>query len=319
MTPAGLMQSAVDVVLDSPHPTSKVAAALRIAAVTVTHTNYWPQNILDHFGMDTDIGSSSGTLHAEIACILSAASQGLETQGAEIAVTDPLCPNCAKNIAEAGITRVYIDHKGFEKDFAVRRGTDFENMSIQILNRAGISIYEIRRKEDRIIPISVRDSNYSPSNDSPVIFCHLDTGRKDETFRDMIRDTYTHFGNEPFALAFGRNRDEQPVSICAKAHLAIGYTRHEDAPELREDHGKYSFTLEPANRVLMNAARLGVRLDPEYFYVSLPPTSRESVNLVGAGIKTLSIGQRTGGSDPDAARALTQLSETGIMTLRQLS
>ena len=110
-SPFDEMQRAVDIVGTSPHPANKIAATVFGLDTTgqpfsVSRTNCWPQSIADRIGMDADIGDSSGTIHAETAAIFAAPV----TAGAALCVTDPFCPNCAKNIAEAGIRTIYIDH-----------------------------------------------------------------------------------------------------------------------------------------------------------------------------------------------------------------
>lgn len=309
------MQAAVDIVNDSPHPTNKVAAALFGAGGTfaLARTNYWPPAILEHFGPDTDIGNSSGTIHAEIACFLSAPGP---TDGGSLYVTDPPCPNCAKNMAEAGIAAIYIDHKGFDKDFAARRGAQFENMSMQIFARAGIDVYEIRRKEQSVIPIQTTAADYAPPNDSPVILSLLNyplNGGADIAFMDLIADARANMRGANFALALSVTRDDHSAALTAQAHLAIGYSTRIDAPELHNDHGKYTFILEPANRILMNAARLGLRLSPNHLHTEHVPTARELVNLVGAGIKTLRIGNPASARDEGAINALKQLEKASII------
>ena len=163
------MQKAVDIVNTSQHPTNKIAATLfgqdhEGQVFSVSRTNYWPEPILKKIGTTQRIGNSSGTIHAETACIMNAPC----TEGASLCVTDPFCPNCAKNMAEAGIKTVYIDHKGFNKDFVARRGDEFENMSMYICESAGISVYEIRRKEKELIPILKIAPAYRPVEDFPV-------------------------------------------------------------------------------------------------------------------------------------------------------
>jgi dCMP deaminase len=308
------MQKAVDVVNTSLHPTNKIAATIfgGTPAFSLSRTNYWPDSILKAFGTNTDIGSSSGTLHAEVACILSAPV----TEGASICVTDPFCPNCAKNMAEAGIKTIYIDHKGFDKDFASRRGSHFQNMSMQVCERAGISVYEVRRKEDRLVPILEIDPSYTPPNDAPVIVSILDHA-SEAIFLDMIADARANLQEHKFALALGRNSNDEVVALCARSHLAIGYSKRIDASELHEDSGKYSFILEPVNRVLMNAARLGLTLNPEYLYSSTVPTSRELVNVVGAGFTAMHIGNTHLARDDDALRAIKQLSDSKILKIQQ--
>jgi len=308
------MQKAVDVVNLSLHPTNKVAATLFGESFSLSRTNYWPEIIVKHFGYDSDIGNSSGTIHAEVACIMASPAA---TDGTSLCVTDPFCPNCAKNIAEAGIKTIYIDHKGFDKDFAARRGDQFQNMSMQICARAGISIHEIRRKEERIVPILEIPENYAPANDAPVIVTALSAASAAD-FQDLIADSRANLGGERFAVALAFSSQGQIFGLCAKSHLAVGYTRRMDAPELHDPQGKYSFILEPINRLLMNAARLGLKIHAEYLYASSVPTSRELVNLVGAGIGTIYIGDATMARDSDSLAGLKQLADAGILQVRNL-
>ena len=128
-SPYAHTQAAVDIVNTSPHPESKVACTLvgtdkNGQSFAIARTNHWPRPIADRIGTQTKIGNASGTIHAEMACIIDTPS----SRNATAFVTDPPCPNCMKYMAEAGIKTLYIDHKGFYKDFARRRGNDFENI-----------------------------------------------------------------------------------------------------------------------------------------------------------------------------------------------
>lgn len=306
------MQLAVDIVNLSPHPTSRVAATLFGNAPGIARTNYWPAAIAEHFGTQTDIGNSSGTVHAETACILAATAP---TDGASLCVTDPFCPNCAKNIAEAGIRTIYIDHKGFGKDFAERRGDQFQNMSMQICARAGISVYEIRRKERVMTPILEIPDDYRPANDSPVVVQSI-PATSEAIFLDLVADSRANMGGDHFAVALAFSADGRAFGLCARRHLAVGYSRRVDVPELHDPHGKYTFILEPANRLLMNAARLGLRVHADYIYSATTPTARELVNLVGAGIHTLHVGDEETARDDHARRAVQQLSKAGILNIK---
>ena len=308
------MQKAVDIVNTSPHPTNKIAATLFGRDFSLSCTNQWPEKIMAAFGPDTDVGNSSGTLHAETACIMAAGKAGHSIEGASLCITDPFCPNCAKNIAEAGVKTIYIDHKGFEKDFAQRRGDHFENMSMQICERAGISVYEVRRKEGKVIPILEIPDDYNPPNDCPVVISALDC-INDAVFLDLIADARANLRGERFALALCRSFNGRMAALCARAHLAIGYTTRIDAEELHNPQGKYTFVLEPSNRVLMNAARLGCYPDPAYFYASSVPTSRELVNLVGAGVEILHLGDAAQARDEESTMAIKQLSDGDVLEI----
>jgi deoxycytidylate deaminase len=308
--PFTAMQSAVDVVNTSLHATNKVAATLFTKDFSLSKTNYWPGVIEQAFGHDIDIGSSSGTVHAEVACILSAHGS---TEGASLCVTDPFCPNCAKNIAEAGIKTIYIDHKGFDKDFAARRGDHFKNMSLQVCARAGIAIYQLNRKEKTITPIAEISEDYQPFNDAPVVVGALASATRPD-FLDVISDSRANLAGEKFAVALAFDAQGKVFSLCAKPHLAVGYSRRIESPEFQDLTGKYNFILEPVNRLLMNAARLGLKIHAEYLYSSIVPTSRELVNVVGAGLNKLHLGDVNSARDPEALNAIRQLSDAGILT-----
>lgn len=304
------MQMAVDAIPSSPHPTSKVAATLCLSGMdertAITATNYWPDLIVERIGIDTKIGNSSGTIHAETACILKAKT----SKDANLFITDPPCPNCAKNIAEAGIKNLYIDHKGFLKDFAQRRGDDFKNMSMRIFEAAGINVYELYRKEEKLIPVLEIPDGYVPVSEFPV-----QIHASDKDFLGEVEQAKEHYKNEPFALCMASNQNGQVFTLYAQRHPTIGYTHHDDLTK----EGKYSFILQPANRLLMAARFYGLNLQPEEFFSSRIPTSREFVNIVGAGIKVIHIGASDEARDEYAYEALDQLENANILSAKEFS
>lgn len=306
VSPYQLMQMAVDAIPQSQHPTSKVAATLSLPSNdenhVVTATNYWPSFIAERIGKDTRIGNSSGTIHAETACILKAAI----SKDANLFITDPPCPNCAKNIAEAGIKNLYIDHKGFLKDFAQRRGDDFKNMSMRVFDAAGIQVFEIYRKEEKIIPVNHVAENYVPVSEFPVqIYA------SDQDFSAAIQQANDHYKDEPFALCLASSMDYKTYVLHAQRHPTIGFTHLDDLTK----EGKYSFILQPANRLLMAARFYGLIIHPDDVYSSRIPTSREFVNMVGAGIEEITLGDTEEARDEFCAKALSQLEDAKIMKL----
>lgn len=311
------MQHAVDIVGTSLHATNKIAATLfgfnaKGESYSVSRTNFWPPILLDTFGMDARYGGSSGTIHAETACILAAS----HTEGASLCVTDPFCPNCAKNIAEAGIRTIYIDHKGFDKDFAARRSDHFKTMSMQICERAGISVYELWRREGKLVPILEVASSYEPANDSPLESELMDSAAP--SFQDFVAAKREKHYNRRIAAAFARDVNGHIFGLAVRAHPAIGYSMSTDADEIEHPHGKYNFMLEPLNRLLMNAARRGLRLIDGAIYSSRVPTAREQINFVGAGLRQIYIGDWEKARDDDAFHARDLLAGKGIVTFNQL-
>jgi len=307
------MQKAVDIVNTSAHPENKIAATLfgtdqNSAPYSLSATNFWPPEIAEKIGTATRIGGSSGTIHAETACILRAPY----TDGASLCVTDPFCPNCAKNIAEAGIRTIYVDHKGFDKDFASRRGAAFENMSMQICERAGISVYEIRRKEQKLTPILEIPESFHPPEEQPVTGQKIDRNDTD-CFFDIIGVVTADMATEKFAVALARDREGALYYLAATARPPPGYALERDAELINLSHGKYSFLIEPFNRLLMSAARQGLRLITDRAYSNQIPTARELINLTGAGISHLYIDDLDSARDQDSRDALALLETRGVL------
>ena len=299
------MQAAVDIVGQSPHPTSKVAATIAGEGFAFSYTNHWPQIILDTIGQETRIGNSSGTIHAETYCIFSANKHGHPTKHAAIFVTDPPCPNCMKNIAEAGINKLYIDHKGFDKDWANRRGDQFEAMSMRIAEKAGIDVFVLYRKEQRFEIISKHHPNYKPSNEDPAsIKTYTD-------WKKAIDSAHKAYPKTPFALAFAKDKNSNALSLLVDSHPTIGYT----SETVENKQGKYSFILQPLNRLLMIAAREGLKLDSQHIYSSRTPTSRELVNFIGAGQNTITIGNPELSRDEHGPAACKTLKEYNLLNL----
>lgn len=312
LTPYSAMQAAVDIVGQSEHPDNKIAATLFGTDWAVSRYNYWPDPIAERIGRRVDIGNSSGTVHAETASIFSAPQA---TEGASICITDPPCPNCAKNIAETGIKTVYIDHKGFDKDFFKRRAGEFENMSLRIFEHAGISVYRIHRKEQKIEPIFECLENYIPADDSPILSQPIETV-SEAVFHSVIEEATRFNSRRKFAIALTDNGQGQRQAFTARAHAVTGFTMEkdiEDALDMLTPIGKYSFIQEPVNRMLMYLARHGLKPVDGYLYCSQVPTSREQVNVVGAGISQLAVGNTQKCRDPSGIKAMKQLKEAGIL------
>lgn len=308
-SPFTQMQKAVDIVNTSPHPQNKIAATIFTDTLSVSHTNYWPYNILHKIGTDIRIGNASGTIHAETACILATPY----THKASICITDPFCPNCAKNIAEAGIKTIYIDHKGFNKDFAARREHAFANMSMKICEKAGISVYELWRKEERLNSILEVPADYQPHEENPIT---LKTAKDD--FLSHITKAHNSLKDMKCAIAYAENDDGQIIAMTARDHPVIGYTLETDLNDIENPQGKYSFIQEPINRLLMAAPCHGLKIIDNMIYCSQIPTAREQVNMVGAGITNIYIGDKEKSRDEYGLQALKLMEDKGVLSYTSL-
>lgn len=314
--PIAEMQRAVDVVNTSAHPSKKIAATLfgtdqEGQRFSISRTNYWPDIIVVKIGIGHKIGSSSGTIHAETSCILAAP----KTMGAKICITDPFCPNCAKNMAEAGITHIYIDHKGLRKEWIAENQDAFNAMSLRICARAGINVYEINRKERTITPIYEVPADYKPLHENPVTIAPANGSTADD-FAGCITAALGEQTGHEFAICLAKDKESRPVLMTARRHAAIGYSRN--VPGSMEDRqGKYSFIVQPVNRLLMNAPRHGLKIMDGYIYSSRVPTSREQVNMIGAGLSAIIIGNMDKARDKAAFAAMKQLAAAKILSYRK--
>jgi deoxycytidylate deaminase len=302
--PIYAMQRAVDIVGTSPHPTNKIAATLFNDKVLITRTNDWPEPIKSKIGTDTRIGNSSGTVHAEVRAIVAFPEP---TQNTSLCITDPFCPNCAKNIAEAGIKNIYIDHKGFDKDFFLRNDDEFADMSLRIVARAGINVYKIERKDNRITPIQIAPDDFIPAEDNPIKIREIGAHCSLTQWINKNRIIHPRWG-----AAIAHNDDGECFGMMASSHPVVGYTRADVTMEMV---GKYNFYLEPLNRLLMGAKKYGLTLDPANIHMAQVPTARELVNFIAAGFDEIDIGDTSHGRDSDSLAALTILTDNGILKL----
>lgn len=310
LSPLDAMQAAVDIVLTSPHPTNKIAASLFKGDTLMARTNTWPDKISQLLGHDMRIGNSSGTIHAEVNCLL---NFPIASEGASLCVTDPFCPNCAKNIAEAGIKKIYIDHKGFDKDFALRRGDEFSSMSLRIAARAGISIYEARRKDGSIVPLLEIPETYRAPEDNPI---KIEPRGSLTTLQTLVNSVKVKA--ERWACGYAQDMKGNVFALTASAHAAIGYSEAspDDREQINHPEGKYNFYLEPMNRLMMGAARHGLKLIDGEIYASCIPTAREQVNLVAANLSCLYVGDAEKSRDADGLRARSVLEQARIIEFK---
>lgn len=312
MNPYQLMQKAVDIVQTSEHPSNKIAAVLAGQtqdgrSFDISQVNFWPKPIKEKIGMETRIGNSSGTIHAETACILKADA----TEGASLFVTDLPCPNCVKNLAEAGIEKLYIDHKGFDKDFAQRRGGDFSTMSLNICEKAGISVYKIFRKEQRTEILLEIPAGFSPVIEKPARINALDQKLSPNLFSSLIEKEKKSYKDRPFAIAGATTQLGQMFLISAEIHPCPGYTS-KTADNLGD---KYSIMLQPVNRLIMTSKRYGLKIANGFLYSSRVPTAREMVNMFGSNLDRITIGDKTKGRDDDSLAALETLVKSGVLNV----
>lgn len=312
--PFVLMQQAVDVVNTGDHPTNKISALLHGKHkngndFSVVSINLWPKAISDKLGYNSRIGNASGTVHAETMCVINSPC----SLNSYIFVTDPPCPNCAKNMAEAGVKKIFIDHKGFEKDFYNRRQEDFATMSLDVFNHAGISVYKIFRKEKRIEPIieaeqKQRESFLRHNSASGVKIIPVKSSiDNDESFHELINIEKKEQHND-FAIAVASDPESKDrFFIYTEKYFYAEKSYEEKFDTQSANDRKYSPVIEPANRMLMLASRYGLILETNNIFSSKIPTAREMVNLCGAGFTKITINDISRARDHSSIDAMNTM------------
>lgn len=303
------MEDAVNVVVHSEHATSKVAACIFQPGSRVSPSaahNERPQALRDHFTWDARLGVSSQFVHAELAAL--SRFEG-DLHGAHICVTDPFCPNCAKNLAEAGVRTVYIDHKGFQKDFIARNGGEFESMSMLIAAKAGMNVYELNRKEKKLTPILEQATITRPSPGG-IEFFDLEGSMTLKWALEMFRDRLST--KEAWALAFVKEPDGNVRGLLVFEALPIGITP-EDFLHRTGQTGKYRFPIDPVTRLLITAKRKGFEIQDHIIATAQVPSSRALVNALEFGLNGLILASNTPDHDATGAVTLEQLVERSIL------
>ncbi len=273
--------------------------------------NMRPDVLKAHFAWDDRIGASSQFIHAELAALLRFKGP---SRGAHICVTDPFCPNCAKNLAEAGVRAIYIDHKGFQKDFIARNGDEFKTMSMLIAEKAGISVYEVNRKAGTVTPISVQQAVTRPSAGG-IEFFDILPGMTLESAVGLFRARLG--AREAWALAFVRERDGAPRGLLVLEALPPGITP-EDFRTREGDTGKYRFPLDPLTRLVIALRRMDMTLLNPRVACARVPSSRALVNAMGMDICSLLLASPAADHDPTGPAALAMLTAKRIITVTEI-
>jgi deoxycytidylate deaminase len=302
----------------SQHPTYKVGAVLQGCdhtgqPFTVARPNFWPERLARALGTDTKLGNSSLTIHAEVAAILAAPC----TDEATIYVTNFPCPNCAKMIAESRISRVFIDsHTHRNTPLGEKMYPYFENVSRRIFDKACIEVQEILypRQDFKTLvparPTKMRAIKH-PVLQIPVATDSLNAGH----FVALAEEKGLADSKNAHALCFARTEMGLPYILAAQTDYSIGMNER-TADDIRAAQDKYSPLLYPVNRLLAAAARMGLRLVPEDLYCTHVPTSREWVNLIGAGFERVTIGNSTLCRDKDSLAALKTVRNKAIILVK---
>ncbi len=307
------MQRALASERESAHPTHKVGAL--ICGIDpygqyfeVSRPNFWPDILESHFAKHHKLGNASTTVHAEIAAIYDTPA----TEGASIYITDLPCPNCCKMIAESKIENVYIDSHTHKTPLGIKMKPYFDNISTRILTAANINVYEINLEKESIEQLIYNSETLLTPIHRPLVQRAVEAPDLSQAsfHRHIIETKQT----KPYAACFAKTTLGQYRFILANAHRSTGLSEN-DAAHITNTQNKYEPTLQPINRLILSCARYGLSINPDYLYSSQTPTSREFVNMIGAGYTTLQIGDTTACRDKSGIKALVQLQKNNIIAI----
>lgn len=307
------MRLALEIESQSLHPEHKVGALIcgRDSSgqpFAIARANFWPPLLEEHIGRSRKLGNASTTVHAEIAAICNAPA----TEGAELYLTDLPCPNCAKAMAESRIGHVYIDSHTHNTPLGLKIKPFFDEISLPILMSAGIEVTEMDVTAQSMHKLTPAQGKRLTPVEHPIIMRPTNAQNVDAALFDaLIRE---HAPAAPFAACFGKSIMGNIVFMLAREHRAIGLNAEEEQ-RITRAQDKYSATLQPVNRLLLNGARHGLRIMPDYLYSSQTPTAREFVNLIGAGYSRLIIGDQNTSRDDWGMLALSQIKEHNILEI----
>ena len=130
----------------SPHASDKIAAQLVWMQGHKAEPAYNARpKIIDDLNVPitTKIANRSLFVHAETRALLNAEHK---IKGAVMLLTDPFCPNCAKQMAIEGVSLVVIDHQGFTKPYFTRNEEVFWTLSMSIADYCNVEV--VRWHED---------------------------------------------------------------------------------------------------------------------------------------------------------------------------
>jgi deoxycytidylate deaminase len=254
---------------NSPHDTNKIAAGLLLesGALLSVQTNYFPDRIKDNIDENGRFGNTSGSIHAETAVLLNFNQTQKRSipDNTAMLVTDPPCPNCIKNMIIAGIKNIYIDHDGFEKDFAQRRLDDFRNLSIPIATAHGVRLFETFVDTGLCVPLNTIAMMQRPIYEQAQnLTIPLDSWI--ENLKDIHKNT---------AFVAVQITDPNALEL---PNQALCVTQRDLMRGLESD--KYTSLVEPLTGLFMLAARFGFEIKNPV-YSSRIPSARELVNAMG--------------------------------------
>ena len=184
-------------------------------------------------------------------------------------------------------------------------------MSLRICEKAGIDVFRIYRKDKRVEHLLKIPENFRPVIEKPGRVMPLEGEISDRIFQQIIEDEKKDYGVRPFAVAVAVNmNNKKTYTLSAETHPCPGYT----AQTVERGDEKYSTILQPVNRLMMMAARHGLKIQPGYLHSSRVPTARELVDMIGTKLTHLRIGDAAKGRDNGAMDAYRQLKDAGILT-----
>jgi len=297
----------------SPHLTHKVGACLCSCSNSEYQSscNHWPAKLNNTIDANKKLGNASTTIHAEISALIQAQTS---TNMADIYITDLPCPNCAKTMAEAGISNIYIDTNTHDTLLGHKMRPFFEQVSMLIFERAGLGVHEVKISKNTITTLlepSIRNDDIKFEKAG----CKKILSPSREVFREQIKST--HFeGGSPYAICIAHDNEGNHYSLGARANNAMGLTQ-DDARHINKVQSKYEPVLQPFNRLLAHCAYYNLRIKDGYFFASQCPTAREFVNMISYGLTHIYIDKPKQCRDKWGLIALKQLRDNNVIKITE--
>lgn len=280
---------------DSPHSDHQIGAVLfgedrTGKAIGLSFTNAIPKGLIPLWNPSGKIGGCGPTIHAETWALLKAPAM----RRAFIALTDPPCPACMKNMVSAGIEAVFVDGAGFEQSWAEKNAHYFHDLSIPIAQKGGVSLFRTDPRTKTIKPL-VEPLHRNRPEEKPVFLEVCKAFPTDgEIVERAVQTGKDGLDGRSGAAVIGKDSSGKPVLLSAGASLSDGFSALEDKALIESvaDGGKHDFVMDPLLRLLVSAPFLGVCLEGGTLACSYAPPSAAFVDALGCGLKRAVLPQK---------------------------
>ncbi|MBI1301748.1 MAG: hypothetical protein GC137_08845 [Alphaproteobacteria bacterium] len=259
------------------------------------------------------IGHGNATVHGEFALMYEAS----QSQHLFIGCDTPLCPACMTSAAARGVDAVFVDEKGLDpatNTWVANNLHSWQNISQQIANAAGLSVFSIDAETSKLRTIVLGDKPQKrPPTKEPARIHDLHglNGLTNSAEFQLL----PYLG--PKAIGIGRDRTTGAEKLiearqCLPPGLSDTDVRNTRlATEFAKSH--YHFSLDPMMHMAMAAARENLELQNGRIITNYLPGFGRQLDMAFIGVSNIVITNNHIPFSEDAMQTRRQLYNLGII------